>query len=161
MQNIDLIAIGKMNAAYFAQGVAEYQKRLGGFCNFRIIELPEVQIADKNASDALPAAEPARQRLGQRTGVEQTVEVGAEHIALHTAFPASVGVVGEGFALSLGHAGVYLVAFQFRTRKGGGGDGRFDLCAALLLAEHGPGGQQTQPPYRHYLSLHHARQEKF
>ena len=47
MQNIDLIAIGKMNAAYFAQGVAEYQKRLGGFCNFRIIELPEVQIADK------------------------------------------------------------------------------------------------------------------
>ena len=31
MQNIDLIAIGKMNAAYFAQGVAEYQKRLGGF----------------------------------------------------------------------------------------------------------------------------------
>ena len=53
MQNIDLIAIGKMNAAYFAQGVAEYQKRLGGFCNFRIIELPEVQIADKNASDRL------------------------------------------------------------------------------------------------------------
>ena len=51
MQNIDLIAVGKMNAAYFAQGVAEYQKRLGGFCNFRIIELPEVQIADKNASD--------------------------------------------------------------------------------------------------------------
>ncbi|MCO7110364.1 23S rRNA (pseudouridine(1915)-N(3))-methyltransferase RlmH [Gemmiger formicilis] len=51
MQNIDLIAIGKMNAAYFAQGVAEYQKRLGGFCSFRIIELPEVQIADKNASD--------------------------------------------------------------------------------------------------------------
>ena len=51
MQNIHLIAIGKMNAAYFAQGVAEYQKRLGGFCNFRIIELPEVQIADKNASD--------------------------------------------------------------------------------------------------------------
>ena len=55
MQNIDLIAIGKMNAAYFAQGVAgvaEYQKRLGAFCNFRIIELPEAAIADKNASDA-------------------------------------------------------------------------------------------------------------
>ena len=51
MQNIDLIAIGKMNAAYYAQGVAEYQTRLGGFCKFRIIELPEVQIADKNASD--------------------------------------------------------------------------------------------------------------
>ena len=51
MQNIDLICVGKLNAKYFAEGVAEYQKRLGGFCNFRIIELPEVQIADKNASD--------------------------------------------------------------------------------------------------------------
>ena len=56
---------------------------------------------------------------GQRTGVEQTVEVGAKHIALHAAFPASVGVVGEGFALSLGHAGVYLIAFQLCTRKWG------------------------------------------
>lgn len=51
MQNIDLICIGKMNASYFAASVAEYQKRLGGFCNFRIIELPEAAIADKNASD--------------------------------------------------------------------------------------------------------------
>ena len=51
MQNIDLIAIGKMNAAYFAQGrgrIPEAPRRLR---NFRIIELPEVQIADKNASD--------------------------------------------------------------------------------------------------------------
>ena len=46
MQNIDLICIGKMNAAYFAAGVEEYRKRLGGFCNFRIIELPEYAIAD-------------------------------------------------------------------------------------------------------------------
>ena len=51
MQNIDLICIGKLNASYFAAGVAEYQKRLGGFCNFRIVELPEVIIADKNASE--------------------------------------------------------------------------------------------------------------
>ena len=39
MQNIDLICVGKLNAPYFAAGVAEYQKRLGAFCNFRIIEL--------------------------------------------------------------------------------------------------------------------------
>ena len=49
MQNIDLICVGKLNAPYFAAGVAEYQKRLGAFCNFRIIELPEAAIADKNA----------------------------------------------------------------------------------------------------------------
>ena len=52
MQNIDLICVGKLNAPYFAAGVAEYQKRLGAFCNFRIIELPEAAIADKNASNA-------------------------------------------------------------------------------------------------------------
>lgn len=51
MQNIDLICVGKLNAAYFAAGVAEYQKRLSAFANFRIIELPEVTIADKNASE--------------------------------------------------------------------------------------------------------------
>ena len=39
MQNIDLICIGKMNAKYFAEGVAEYQKRLASFAAFRIIEL--------------------------------------------------------------------------------------------------------------------------
>lgn len=52
MQTIDLICIGKLNAAYFAAGVSEYQKRLSAFCNFHIIELPEASIADKNASPA-------------------------------------------------------------------------------------------------------------
>ena len=50
MQNIDLICVGKLNTPYFAAGVAEYQKRLGAFCNFRIIELPEAAIADKNGN---------------------------------------------------------------------------------------------------------------
>ena len=40
MQRIDLICVGKLNAAYCAEGVAEYQKRLKGLCEFRIIELP-------------------------------------------------------------------------------------------------------------------------
>ena len=41
MQNIDLICVGKLNAKYFAEGVAEYQKRLAAFASFRIIELPK------------------------------------------------------------------------------------------------------------------------
>ena len=41
MQNIDLICVGKLNAKYFAEGVAEYHKRLAAFASFRIIELPE------------------------------------------------------------------------------------------------------------------------
>lgn len=53
MQKIDLICIGKLNAAYYAAGVAEYQKRLSSFCEFRIIELPEESISEKNASQAI------------------------------------------------------------------------------------------------------------
>lgn len=63
MQKIDLICVGKLNAAYFAAGVAEYQKRLNGMCEFRVIELPEQPIADKNASGA--AIQKALEKEGQ------------------------------------------------------------------------------------------------
>ena len=53
MQRIDLICVGKLNAAYCAEGVAEYQKRLKGLCEFRIIELPEVTVSEKNAGPAV------------------------------------------------------------------------------------------------------------
>lgn len=78
MQNIDLICVGKLNASYFAAGVAEYQKRLGGFCNFRIIELPEASIADKNASDK--QIEKALQKEGE--AILHAVRKGAYLVAL-------------------------------------------------------------------------------
>ena len=34
MQNIDLICVGKLNAKYFAEGVAEYQEGLAAFAAF-------------------------------------------------------------------------------------------------------------------------------
>lgn len=78
MQNIDLICVGKLNASYFAAGVAEYQKRLGGFCNFRIFELPEASIADKNASDK--QIEKALQKEGE--AILHAVRKGAYLVAL-------------------------------------------------------------------------------
>ena len=54
MQNIDLICVGKLNAKYFAEGVAEYQKRLAAFAAFRIIELPEEKIAVSYTHLTLP-----------------------------------------------------------------------------------------------------------
>lgn len=78
MQNIDLICVGKLNASYFAAGVAEYQKRLGGFCNFRIVELPEASIADKNASDK--QIEKALQKEGE--AILHAVRKGAYLVAL-------------------------------------------------------------------------------
>ena len=53
MMNVDLICVGKLNAAYCAEGVAEYQKRLGAYCRFRIVELPEETIREKNASQSV------------------------------------------------------------------------------------------------------------
>ena len=78
MQNIDLICVGKLNASYFAAGVAEYQKRLSSFCNFRIIELSEVAIADKNASDKQIAK--ALQKEGE--SILHSVRKGAYLVAL-------------------------------------------------------------------------------
>ena len=51
MQNIDLICIGKLSTSFYASGVAEYQKRLAAFCNFRIIELPEATVDERHAGD--------------------------------------------------------------------------------------------------------------
>ena len=78
MQNLDLICVGKLNASYFAAGVAEYQKRLGGFCNFRIVELPEATIADKNASEK--QIEKALQKEGD--AILHAVRKGAYLVAL-------------------------------------------------------------------------------
>ncbi len=78
MQNIDLICVGKLNAAYFAAGVAEYQKRLAGFCNFCVLELPEAALPDKNASPA--QIEKALEKEGK--AILNAVRKGAYLVAL-------------------------------------------------------------------------------
>lgn len=78
MQNIDLICVGKLNAKYFAEGVAEYQKRLAAFANFRIIELPEETVQEKNASSAVIAK--ALEKEG--AAILSSVRKGAAIVAL-------------------------------------------------------------------------------
>ena len=51
MQRITVIALGKLNAAYFRQAASEYQKRLSAFCKLEIVELPEEMIQEKNVSE--------------------------------------------------------------------------------------------------------------
>lgn len=55
MQNITLIAVGKLNAAYFRAAAAEYEKRLTAFCSLHLVELPEETVSEKNASPAVIA----------------------------------------------------------------------------------------------------------
>lgn len=53
MQTVTVIALGKLNADYYAKAAAEYTKRLSAYCRLRVVELPEEPIAEKNASPAV------------------------------------------------------------------------------------------------------------
>lgn len=53
MLNIELLCVGKVNAAYLAQGCEEYAKRANGLASLRVTELAEEPIREKNASPAV------------------------------------------------------------------------------------------------------------
>lgn len=46
MFEITLITVGKLKEKFYLSAAAEYQKRLGGYCNFKMIELPESKLPD-------------------------------------------------------------------------------------------------------------------
>lgn len=51
MLKINLVCVGKVKEKYFAEGIAEYCKRLSRFCEFSVIETAEEN--SKNATSAL------------------------------------------------------------------------------------------------------------
>jgi len=51
MFDITLIAMGKLKEKFYLSAAAEYEKRLKGYCQFRILELPEVRLPE-NPSQA-------------------------------------------------------------------------------------------------------------
>lgn len=53
MQRITILCVGRLNQKFYAQGVAEYQKRLQGVCQFSVVEIGEELIHEKNASTLL------------------------------------------------------------------------------------------------------------
>ena len=46
MSAVTLLAVGKLKEKYYAQAVEEYAKRLGSFCRFRLLELPETRLPE-------------------------------------------------------------------------------------------------------------------
>lgn len=103
MQSIDLICVGKLNADYYAAGVADYQKRLGAFCNFRIVELPEEKIQDKNASQST---------------IDKALEIEGKNILSHVKKGAAiVALCVEGKQLSSEELSEYI---QQRALSGSG-----------------------------------------
>lgn len=116
MQHIDLICVGKMNAAYLAAGVAEYQKRLAAFCDFRVMELPEETIQEKNAGPAV--IEKALEKEGR--AILASVRRGAGIVALC--------VEGKGLSSE------ELAAFVAQRAVSGAGDLAFVIGSSHGLA---------------------------
>lgn len=50
MQKITIISVGRLKEEFFKQAEGEYAKRLGGFCDLKIIEVPQ-QMLPQNPSD--------------------------------------------------------------------------------------------------------------
>ena len=46
MFEITLIAVGKLKEKFYLSAAAEYEKRLKGYCSFKILELPESKLPD-------------------------------------------------------------------------------------------------------------------
>ena len=47
MFEITLIAMGKLKEKFYLSAAAEYEKRMKGYCSFRILELPEVRLPEE------------------------------------------------------------------------------------------------------------------
>ena len=113
--NIKIIGVGKLKEKYLKQGIAEYTKRLGKFCKFEIVEVP-----DEKAPEKLSAAEMegVKEKEGERIlakikdkeyvfalaieGKERSSEEFAQEIAQLTTYGRSdiTFVIGGSLGLS-------------------------------------------------------------
>ena len=46
MFDITLITVGKLKEKFYISAASEYEKRMKGYCNFKLVEIPEVRLPD-------------------------------------------------------------------------------------------------------------------
>lgn len=68
MFQITLITMGKLKEKFYIEAAREYEKRLGAYCKFQLIELPEVRLSENPQPGEISAAlgkeaEAIRQKL--------------------------------------------------------------------------------------------------
>ena len=56
MLAVTLVCVGKMKERYYLDAFDEYQKRLGAFCSFTLVELPEQRLGDTPGEREIAAA---------------------------------------------------------------------------------------------------------
>ena len=55
MFEITLIAMGKLKEKFYLSAAAEYEKRMKGYCQFRLLELPEVRLPEDPSAAEIAA----------------------------------------------------------------------------------------------------------
>lgn len=55
MLNITLLCVGKLKETYWRDACAEYEKRLGAFCRFRLVEVAEERLPDHPSAAQISA----------------------------------------------------------------------------------------------------------
>ena len=55
MFEITLITVGKLKEKFYLAAANEYQKRLNGYCSFKIIELPEYRLPENPSAAEISA----------------------------------------------------------------------------------------------------------
>ena len=93
MFDITLITMGKLKEKFYTAAAAEYTKRMGAYCKFQLLELPEYQLPD-NPSPAEIAA-----------GLEEEADLILSKLPKNTWFciftPEGKGLSSEAFAQKL------------------------------------------------------------
>lgn len=56
MFDITLITVGKLKEKFYISAAEEYTKRLRGYCNFRMVEIPEIRLPDAPSPSDISAA---------------------------------------------------------------------------------------------------------
>ena len=56
MFSVTLIAMGKLKEKFYISAAAEYEKRMKAYCQFQLIELPEVRLPENPSAAEISAA---------------------------------------------------------------------------------------------------------
>ena len=56
MFEITLIAMGKLKEKFYLEACAEYEKRMKGYCQFKVLELPEIRLPEQPSPAEISAA---------------------------------------------------------------------------------------------------------
>lgn len=55
MLNVTLLCVGKLKEAYWRDACAEYEKRLGAFCRFKLVEVAEERLPENPSAAQISA----------------------------------------------------------------------------------------------------------